>query len=420
MASWQRRAILVVAVSGLASPEVLHGQPWSFARIADTTTLVPNSAVPFLVFELPSIRDGTVAFAGFGGTMTGPAGVYTGSGAGLSIMADRNTPIPNGTGNFTGFALGEGLVPSLSGGATAFVGDGFGTSFIQRGIYLHEGGSLTRVVDRATPIPNGGGATFAGIRGPSLENGRVVFVGGPSFVGLQRGAYSWANGSLSVIADTSTPIPGWSGTFASVNEANLDGGRVLIQGTGASGYQGLFLADNAGAITRLYDTNTPIPSGTGTFTGLSQSVLSDGRVVFRGLGLGQEGLYTDVSGALTLLANHDTTAPGFPSQTFSGFGRMAIDGSIVAFSAIVGGGPTGVWSTHSGALAKVLAEGDALDGRIVAECGMGGQGLDGNSLAIGVSFTDGTRGIYMATIPAPAGALILALLPTLAARRRWP
>src|SRR5262245_42204208 len=76
-------------------------QPWSFTRVADTNTTVPGTSVRFQSFEVPSIDGATVGFVGSNNT-TGAAGVYTGSGGALSVVADRQTISPGGR-PFVGF-----------------------------------------------------------------------------------------------------------------------------------------------------------------------------------------------------------------------------------------------------------------------------------------------------------------------------
>ncbi|MFM9994270.1 MAG: hypothetical protein ACKVU4_00555 [Phycisphaerales bacterium] len=398
----RRRIAALAAAACAASAEA---QPWSYTRIADSNTLIPGTSSTFDTFNLPSIRGNVVGFAGFLDGLS-EAGVYTGSGGALTVVADRHTPGPGGP-NFIGFFQATGVWPSIDVGLVAFhAGNG-----VHGGIMLNSGGAITPVGTTGITVPNGTGGSFQTTSSPSLQNGRVAFAGGESGSG-QRGVYSWQSGALSIIADKTTPIPGGPGTFTNFFEAALDGGQVMFQGSGAGGYNGLFLADKSGGITRLYDTNTPIPGATGSFSGLSQSAFSDGRVVFYGQG-SMEGIYSDVSGQLEVIANHNTLVPGFPGLTFSGFGNSAIDGGVVAFTGLAPGGFLGVFSTHGGSLGKVLANGDMLDGRIVEDAFIGGQTLDGASIAISVVFTNGSRGIYMATIPAP-GPLALGIGAALA------
>ena len=389
---------------------------WSFTRIADTNTLVPGSSAPFQNFNIPSIGDGVVGFAGFATTgLTGPAGVYTGSGGALSIIADRQTPSPAG-GTFLGFALGASVWPSMHAGAVAFnAGDG-----IEGGIFLRTGTTFTPVITTAMQLPNGGGATFNVIGQPSLESGRVAAIGLASPIGGPGGVYSWQAGALSVVADKSTPVPGAAGTFSEFFDCDLDQGSIIFSGRNAAGHHGLYRSDSGG-LARLYDSATVVPGGNGgSFTGIAQAVQSAGHVAFYGQGGGQEGIYSDVSGTLQLIANRNTPMPGFPGLVFGGFSYALIDNGVVAFSAIDNsGGISGVFSTHTGSLGKVLASGDLLDGRIVGDVLAGSQGLDGNSMALVVTFTNGTSGIYMATIPAPGTLALGTMLAVAAARRRW-
>ncbi|MFM9994272.1 MAG: hypothetical protein ACKVU4_00565 [Phycisphaerales bacterium] len=408
-------ACAVVATFGVRTT---LAQPWSFTRIADTSTIVPGSSVPFSVFELPSIDGGIVAFPGYAGTTSGPAGVYTGSGGALTTIADRSTAVPGGVGNFTGFGLGTSTWPSMHAGAVAFHGSEQG-SLVPTGLYLREGGQLLNVADFQTPVPGGSGGNFFPFGRPSLENGRVVFQAAEFPAGGQNGIYSWQSGALSIIADKSTLIPGGAGTFTNFFDCSLDQGRLAFSAEGASNQHGLYLADTGGALTRLYDSNTVVPGGNGGgFTFLSRVSLSGESVAFWALGGGQEGFYTDVGGSLDFIVHSGTLAPGTPGAVFTGFGDIALDNGVVAFQASLSNGLIGVFSTHTGSVQRIIGSGDPLDGRTVEFAFFGGQGLDGDSIATYVYFTDGSRGIYMATIPAPGGAALVALGMIASARRR--
>ncbi len=396
-----------------------HAQSWSFTRIADTSTIVPGTTSNFQNFGVPSIENGVVGLTGYRSFPTPiTAGVYTGTGGSLTVVADHTTPVPGGTGNFTGFGLLTNSWPSLSDGAIAFHGE-IQSAVNPTGTYLREGGQLHKVVDYQTAVPNSGGANFSVMGHPSLQNGRVAFVGWASG-NVQRGVYSWQGGSLSVVADRSTPIPNGPGTFTDFFDCDLDQGQIVFSAEGTGLHRGIYLCETGGGLTRLYDTGVVVPGGTGgNFTGFARTALSHGHVAFWGTGGGTEGVYTDVNGQLQVLANHSTPPPGVSWAAFGGFSSVSIDQGIVAFDAISGGGAfSGVFSTHTGTLDKVLASGDLLDGRIVADTGIGAQAIDGDSIAISVSFTNGSYGIYMATIPAPGAMALLGAAGLLAARRR--
>ena len=111
------------------------------------------------------------------------------------------------------------------------------------------------------------------------------------------------------IVDTSNSIPGGSGNFVAFNLASLDNGSVAFLGLGSNGQSGIYTSVG-GAISRVADTSTPIPGGTGTFTstfsgpqGTSTAFLgpslSNGSVAFIGFGSNnQSGIYTNVGGGL--------------------------------------------------------------------------------------------------------------------------
>ncbi len=412
------RSLLVGVVLACAAADTL-AQSWAFTRIANASTVVPGTSAPFQRFGVPSLENGVVAFTGyrdFPAPLT--AGVYSGSGGPLTTIADHMTPVPGSTGFFTGFGGLVGSSPSQSGTATAFHGE-IKSAFSPTGIYLRQGATLSMVADYLTPIPSGSGATFDQFGRPALEGGRVVFAGG-EFPAGQRGVYSWQSGALSVVADRNTPIPSGPGTFNDFFDCDLDQGRVVFSAGGTGLHRGIYLSGTGGALTRLYDTTMVVPGGNGgNFTGFARTVLSGGRVAFYGQGGGQEGVYSDISGAMQVVANHNTPPPGVSWAAFGGFGFVSLDEGVVAFGAISGGGAfSGVFSTHTGVLDNVVASGDLLDGRIVADAAMGAQAIDGNSMAIWVSFTDGSQGIYMATIPAPGALALFGLAGLLAARRK--
>ena len=104
----------------------------------------------------------------------------------LSKVADLNTPIPSGSGNFDSF-----YNPVISGSNIAF--EGYGLSN-QEGIYLFDGFALTKVADRNTPIPGGIG-NFTNVFYPVISGSNVAFwaQGG--------GIYLFKNNTLIKLAD---------------------------------------------------------------------------------------------------------------------------------------------------------------------------------------------------------------------------
>ena len=125
---------------------------------------------------------------------------------------------------------------------------------------------------------------------------------------------------------------------------SIDNGAIafLVQGNG------IYLADlQDGSITPVALVGTPIPDGTGNFTGFDSDSPSqrDGIVAFRGFGpSGQEGIYASIGGSLT----------------------------------------------------KVIDLSDSLDGKTLTHLFLGYEAVSGNQIAFAAQFADGSRGIYVA------------------------
>jgi hypothetical protein len=105
--------------------------------------------------------------------------------------------------------------------------------------------TLTPIVTTSTPIPGGTG-NFKGFRGPngsgplrpSIDGTSVVFTAIDS--NDRSGIYRWDNGVISKVVDTNTPIPGRSDNFTVVGLPSISGGQVAFAGWGP-GVDGLFL-----------------------------------------------------------------------------------------------------------------------------------------------------------------------------------
>jgi hypothetical protein len=158
-------------------------------------------------------------------------------------IADTSTAIPNGTGPFTSVGVG----PSISNSTGAFRGTGSGS---QVGIYtsISNSGTFTVVADNTTQIPNSSG-TFINLQEYQISSSRIVFAGGntpavpPNTI---TGLYSRAvnGGDITTLVDTTTLIPGGSGTFtlpfASFGFFSVSSATVAFTGTGSNGQIGIY------------------------------------------------------------------------------------------------------------------------------------------------------------------------------------
>src|SRR5262245_41771709 len=90
---------IVFAVAFLASYRCGDALSFTFQIIADTNTSIPGGFGTFVAgFNPPSVDGTDVAFLGGDGqTQTG---LYKSSGGLLQVVADYNTSVPGGSGNF--------------------------------------------------------------------------------------------------------------------------------------------------------------------------------------------------------------------------------------------------------------------------------------------------------------------------------
>ena len=177
-------------------------------------------------------------------------------------IADTNTSIPGGTGNFTLFGA-----PSLETGTVTFTD--FGPSG-QTGFYSSPiGGPLQAT---SPPTPGGDMASF----------------------GLDAGGQLAIFTDEKVVANTSTPVPGELGTFFSFfgSSPSLDGGNVAFLGHSSSGNLGIY-TDINGFLNVVADT------GSGNFLYFTGDLSIDGEhVAFIGFDVfGQQGIYTNIGGS---------------------------------------------------------------------------------------------------------------------------
>jgi hypothetical protein len=367
----------------LSIPAVGQAEPISFTfmRVVDTNSPVPGGMGNFIFFTDPftttsldsrpavSIENGTIVFSGSGAS--GQTGIYTAPvGGSITTIADTNTALPDGTGNFRLFGT-----PSLSHGNAAFSGSGETASRVAQGaFFVPRGGPITTVADQNTPVP-GGIEVFRGVGQVSLDDGNVTFVhssvgkdrifvadngsqitlvadstdfivfnglsfkgGIVAFIAQQTSIFAASVGSppMLVVDVGSFPGPGLTGFSPSIDNGAI---AFLVQG------DGIYLATLEGSITPVALVGTPIPGGTGNFTGFDPDSPShrDGIVAFRGFGpSGQEGIYVSIGGSLTKVINLSDSLDG-KTLTHLFLGYEAVSGNQIAFAAQFANGSRGIY-----------------------------------------------------------------------------
>ncbi|MEP0845921.1 MAG: hypothetical protein HRF50_03760 [Phycisphaerae bacterium] len=376
-------------------------------------------------------------------------------------IADTNTPVPGGTGNFTAFSI-----PSLAGPYVAFGADGESD---QQGVYLHNAGVIERIADKSTLIP-GAEATFRGFGTPSVDpGGNVAFFGrgegdqfgiyasgaglhtiadastivstpmGPqpltdvstrvAAVGDQVVFTAWAAYHSSVyrgdgvvvspVADWQTPLPGATGEFIGAYNQAADGTYAAFVAA-TTDTEGVYVHDGD-TIALVADSTTTIPGGAGVFTGFGQLAVADGDVSFLGIGssASEHGIYARRGGVLDAVATVGDPIPGGVGafESFLGIGGSAIDDGNVVFGGFGPDEQHGLYAHWDGSLVKILDRNDLLDGQHPLYLLVGNESLEGDQLAFTAVFQDMTFAVYVATIPEPTAACSL-LLAACALRSR--
>ncbi len=291
--------------------------------IANTQSMFPGSDQPFGFASgdgsSPSIDGENVAFLGRDG-QPGPVAVCTYINGELGFVAKGGvTLVPGSTETFGSFHSLNGASPSISGENVAFTASSLSTN----GIYAFIDGELRVIADTSTPVPGEKGVTFQNfgqLRGnsPTISGENVAFFGQWSAGG---GVYAYINGELRVITDTNTPVPGGSGTFA--NPGPPSGARPSIDGENivfTTTFPGGVYAYINGALRVIADDDTPAPGTSGTFGGFPVGPVISGENVAFGAGTNiGVGIFAYIDEVMQLIANRDTPIPGHEETTFQGF-----------------------------------------------------------------------------------------------------
>jgi hypothetical protein len=347
-----------------------------FTKIANTTTAIPNGSGNFTLFDTPAVSGTNVALIGSGNSAQ--QGVYLAKGGVLTRIADRTTPMPGTTGKLTNFSS-----VAIDGSNVAFYNSASVPGFVV-GIYKNVGGGLVKVSD----------TTNGGFSRPDIVGSAVyVFYEGAGFG--SESIITDAGGTVHALVSDGAPVPGGTGTFEIIN-CNVAAANGAVAFHGSSGSQrGIYLYRNGGLL-RIADLNA------GGFQDFSNvNIGFDGTdVVFAADVAGVPGLYRTRNGALANIVTSNTVVNGYGQLAFTGVDNipMAIDLGRIAFS-----NGNAIFADVDGSIQKVIGVGDQLFGRTVNGVTFGTTGLSGDEIAFGAHFSDGTSGVFLATVPVPPG-----------------
>ena len=386
--------LLCAALLGLVAIGVPRAESggFTFTKIVDTNTPIPGGVGNFVAFGAPVFDGTTVAFWAPGLCFcSSQIGVYASTGGSLQKLADSNTPIPGSVGNFDNFNEAE-----IRGGTVAFFG---ANGFVSSGIYASSGGSLTRVADLNTAVPDGIGNFQYFVPEVAVDDGRVLFAGLGSF--STAGLYSFAAGSLTTVVDFNMVMPGSGIPFGGFFGPAARAGNLAFGAFGSFNpfsTQGLFTLID-GSLATVVDMNTPIPGGSGNFAFLGNPSFDGSNVAFIGYDstFTFHGIYVvDSAGALSVIADTTTPAPGGTGH-FVQFFDPAIDNGTVVFTAIHESGQSAIYRAVGGVLTRVIGSGDMLDGNLLGRVSMQRHERVSGTFAFLASSQEGWRAIYLAS-----------------------
>jgi hypothetical protein len=254
------------------------------SAVADTNTTAPGDTSKFSSFEQPSIdAAGNVAYVGV--LADGNQGVYARAGGTLGLIADTHTATPGFNGDFASFQLRGSA--SISGGTVAFSGFSRGAGGVNEGIYASAGGTLSLVADRSTALPYGSGTSqFTFIDRPMINNGNIIFNASNGSAG-GAGVYLLKNGVLTRIIDDTMTLPGTSSTFGLDGAIGRgpyvfgDHTAFFATATHLSDY-GFYGTDAQGNLVPLVTYHTIPPGYTSPFFSLDYLSLGTNGFVFWG------------------------------------------------------------------------------------------------------------------------------------------
>jgi hypothetical protein len=365
-------------------------------------------------YDRPALDAGILVFRSLNFT-TGVDGIYKISDGVQTTVADTTMTVPGRSVTFREFHP-----PSISDGNVAFIGEGgdFGGPNTYGMYASFGGGPVTEIV--GLPGPAGTPEPAYYVDAPDLIDGtRVAFHGRatPS----TRAIYVSDNGVLEKLVDEATTpgLPGVSGQRILLDEVSIDetGVAFSVNAFGTSSSQSLFVASDGG-LRLVADTNTSAPGGGGNFAGSFGPLASDdGNLAFAAYVAGTPWIYAEIGGVLT---------PIIQLAADSYVDRISIHGENVAwYEARVGCAPgtndcpQTLYAYWNGQIVKVAESGDVLDGHVIRYFLFGADALSGDQLAFTAAFTDNTGAVYLANIPEPGTALLLAAgLLALGASRR--
>ena len=380
------------------------GQTFVIEKVLDTDDLVPGGGGQTFttVDEPPHLSNGTI-FGPLRFSSPSIEGMYTASVGGPIVeIIKEGDPMPDGNGTVVDMAS---IGFSISGDNLVYTVDRSSTNL--EVTFIENSGSAVIIVEESvTMLPGGSGNVFTSTSNSDpfpIDGSDVVFEGAVS--GVTRGIYGWFDNALTAIAEQGDPSPDGS-TYSGnrFDEPSIDDRNVAFEANtndgAVQGAFGVFEGSPFVAVT----TNTNVPGQADTFTFLDNPQISGPYIVVNGDSASvDEGIYRirispTVLGPEKIVEIGDNV-PDQPGQIFTDIGEegLSMDGTFAVFEGGFGV-EEGMYAWVDGTLHRIFDTTQPLDGKDANAVDFEGEGLDGNQLAFKVVFTDGSQGAFLATL----------------------
>lgn len=407
-----RLAALLLMGSLLGTPVGSRGAEFAFVKIADTQTTVPGQTSVFAGFPQPPClsRDEIVFCGTYPPGLSNPwKGIYRWSPAGVSRLADTQTPIPGGSAASRFNRVG--MFPQIENGTIAFLGYDAGNG--DGGIFRLTGGVFDLVAGKNTPRPGAAG-TFVSpgdFQDPWLDSGRATFYW--FLTSSVRGIYSDIPGTLGRVADETTIAPGATG---GINWSI--GPRFVVADVSSAFFQVKDHADEpaifrwtSGNLERIADRTTLVPgAGTLRLAPLYSNYLADaesGRLAFVSTYLSgtsePTGFFLWNAGSTSVIHRSGDILPEMYGAAGI-YDAPCLDGPDLAFLARSCNSfstcprrSTAIYLEDADGPRFVVGNRDTLDGKPIKYLGMRPGALSQGRIAFWVQFEDGSQALYLAS-----------------------
>ncbi|MCX8156046.1 MAG: hypothetical protein N3J91_06335 [Verrucomicrobiae bacterium] len=246
----------------------------------------------------------------------------------LTNLVGTNTPIPGGSGNFTSADR-----PMFWSDGLAFIGNGAGGQF---GVYLYRNGQFSVLLNTSLNFP-GSTNTFAAFDLLAADTSRLVIraLG----AGGEWGLFIHDGSSLTKVVDHNTPIPGGAfGNFTTAPRAQLVGPHLTFSASGTNNFTGIY-EFNGNAINPLLDSTSFFPGTTQNLRILTfdraGSLLS--LIAYPGNNPSQMAVLLASNQVLSLIITNSATIPDRTNRVFASLNTVAFYGGDLYFSAQASG-----------------------------------------------------------------------------------